>query len=33
MPEMNVYKSGRGMGTKVFPGQVNGLAVMLGETE
>ena len=33
MPEMNAYKSGRGMGTKVFPGQVNGLAVMLGETE
>ena len=33
MPEMNVYRSGRGIGTKVFPCQVNGLAVILGETE
>ncbi len=32
-PKMNVQRTGRGMGTKSFPGRVNGISVMFGETE
>lgn len=32
-PQMRVEKAGRGMGTKEFPGVINGIKVVLGETE
>ncbi len=33
MPDMTILKTGRGMGTKEFPGYVNGLGVILGTME
>ena len=32
-PKMTVEKKGRGMGTKIFPGQINGIGVLLGYCE